>query len=586
MNDIIKFMRVLVRTSRGVRGGMAANVMCGCATVLLSLSVVWATRGIVSAACDGDRESLTMVAVMFCIFLAGRLLSAKCGQRLEAWCVTRLSNNLRSRLFVRVMEGCFNPKAELHSADVVSRLSADVGNISVAVCSTVPAIMVAVVSFAGAFLYLAMLAPLVAVAVALLMPLAILVGKLPAGRTYRLTHEIREEETEINSILQDDVSHRILISTIGYSGRAAGEFNRHQSRFFKLTMRRNDLGLFAGGAVSLGFMAGYAVMFLYCAYGIIDGTVSFATMTAMIQLTAMVQQPVVDLSHKLSPLVRATVSADRIAELETHYQAPCNNHNEDSRAEIDSTGSLSGDGCDIIFKNVWFRYNPGSPYILKDFNETIPVGKVTAIYGETGLGKTTLLRLLLGLCQPERGTLLSPFTVAPGFRDVVYVPQGNTLISGTVRSNLLMGNPLATDREIDIALHTACAEFAKELPEGLDTRCGENGYGFSEGQAQRIAIARAILRVLALMPHPAQHNIPTHNCPAAHDNFPTDNWSGANPKKLLILLDEPTAALDTTTESRLMERLTKAFQGHTLVIVTHKTSLRRYANKILSLQPR
>lgn len=541
-NMIAGAVRFMWRWSRGVRVAIIGNVACGCCAAALSLTAVWLTREIVGAACAGGRDGLGLMCAGFCFALAGRILASKCGGRLEAWSITRMSNAMRSRLFRRVMGGGYGAGAGLHSADVVNRLTADVGSVSSAVCSSLPSLVVAAVSFLAAFAYLAVLAPGIAAAVALLMPGAVALGKLPARRTFRLTAEIRDAETDIYRLLQEDVGHRMLISTIGYSGKAAEEFGDCQERFFSLTMRRNDLGLLAGGAVAFGFVAGYAVMFLYCAYGILDATVSFATMTALLQLTAMVQRPVVDMSHKLTPLVKASVSASRVSALEAAFVI------------ASGAGVRYGEG--IVFDDVWFRYGEAGEYVLKGFHATVPVGKVTALYGETGIGKTTILRLLLGLCRPERGEVRSPFAGA-SLRRIVYVPQGNSLVSGTVMSNLLMGDPDAPDDVMEKALFVADAQFVCSLPEGLATKCGENGYGFSEGQAQRIAVARGIVRLMSLK---AESDAP-----------------------VMLLMDEPTSALDSETGNTMLRRIVRCFADVTLVIVTHNESIRSYADKVILL---
>ena len=537
---VLKVIRILYLDSRGVRCAICGNVACGVASVVLSLLSVWATKEIVACACAGHKNALTGMSVMFCLFMLGRLLASKCGQRIEAWSVARLSNRMRSNLFQKVMGAGFGAGQELHSADVVSRLSADVGSITSTICSTIPAIIVSAISFAGAFVYIAVLAPAIAVAVAVVMPMAVLVGKIPASRTYRLTAEIRSVETDMYRQLQDGTAHRLLISTIGYARKAAEEFSKRQSVFFRHTMKRNDLGLVAGGAVSLGFMTGYAVMFLYCAYGIVDSAVSFATMTALLQLTAMVQRPVVELSHKISPLVRTGVSVERIMELEKHYGA--------------KPQSAIRHGDEIVFNNVSFRYNDSARYILKDYYEKIPTGKVTAVYGETGIGKTTLFRLLLGICQPEQGEVISPFDDSD-HRNIVYIPQGNSLISGTVKTNLLMGDPDVSDEAMQKALCLAGAEFVFSLPDGILTKCGENGHGFSEGQAQRIAVARGIVRYMFL------------------------KKKGAGP--VLLLMDEPTSSLDPETEALMLGRIMTYLKGETVVIISHRGDIKKYADKVI-----
>ncbi len=531
---------------RKVRAAVAANILCGIAGVALMLLTVRATRSIVAAACNGHRAQMATLGVMFCAFLLSRLLVTRLGQWIEAWSITRNSNMVRSRLFNRITNGSFNAEGELHSAEVVSRLTTDVGIMSSALCSTVPAIAISAVSLIGAFAYLFSLAPGLAVIVTALMPIVIAAGKIPLKKTHRLTREIREAETTVNRTLQDDVSQRILLMTLGYSKNAATDFSNRQTEFYRLTIRRNNLSILAGGAVSFGFMAGYAVMFLYCAYGLMDGHVSFATMTALLQLTAMVQQPIVSLSQKITPIVKASVSAERIRELHHYYTPPA--PVDKDQADTEST--------DILIDHVWYRYGLDRDYVFRDLCGTIPAGKLTAVMGETGIGKTTLLRMILGLCVPEKGRVVSPF-ISAEYDNIVYVPQGNTLLYGTILSNLLMGNPEADEKQIREALHIACADFVEQLPDGLLTRCGENGYGFSQGQAQRICIARGLLRLNAL------------------------RQKEASP--LLLLMDEPTSALDADTEAEMLHRLLPFAKDTTIVAVTHRPLLQSHADTLLSL---
>lgn len=557
-NDFRESFKLLLKALRkdaaGVRLGIAANVACGVVGVALSLLFVWLTREIVAAAVAADTPRLNILSMTLCSVIILRLAIAKCGQRIEAWCITRFSNKMRATLFARIMTGGGYADEELHSADVVNRMSADVGSVSATVCSTFPSAIVAAVSLAGAFIFLATISPLIAVVVTMLMPLAIIIGKATLSRTRRLTRQIREKESEIVRHMQESISHRLLVATLGYARQCGEEFKTRQSAFFRLTMRRNDLTLFSGGMVSLGFMAGYAVMFLYCAYGICSGAVSFATMTALLQLVAMVQRPAVELSHKITPVVNASVAMERIREIEMRY-APAN------------TGVNTICTADEFrLENVWFRYKPSDDYVLRDFSATLPLGGVTVVNGETGIGKTTLLRLLLRLCRPESGRIHSPFVNA-GFDDVVYIPQGNTLMSGTVMSNLLMGKPDATQEEIGGALHAACADFATRLPDGLLTRCGENGYGFSGGEAQRICIARGLLRLCALRKW-------------EKDCITGERENGG----ILLLLDEPTSSLDADTESEMLRRLFNYARGATIVVVSHKTAVQQYADKLIAIQ--
>lgn len=531
------------KLTRGIRLGLVGNVFLGMLSVAMTLVAVWITHEIVAAACSADMVRLKSMSVCLCLAMLLRLLSSKSARRFEAWCISHFSNQARSQLFAVIMDGRYDGEEKLHSADIVNRLSADVGTVSSAVCSTLPAFIVSGVSLIGSFLFLVSIAPTVAVVVTALMPVAIAAGKFSMSRSHRLTKEIRKEESGIYQSMQENISHRLIVETLGYVDSAKENFNRSQNRFFNLTMRRNDLSLWSSGALMFGFMAGYAVIFIYCAYGLVDGSVTFATMTALLQLVAMVQNPIVDLSKKLSPMVRAHVAMARINDIESLYGGK------------QTVPIKVSDEMEIRFERVWFRYNSDSEYVLKDFSASIPFGKTTTIYGATGSGKTTLFKLLLGLYVPEGGYICSPFPLV--IDNMIYVPQGNSLMTGTIKSNLVMGRPDADMSEIAEALYVAAADFVDEMPERLMTRCGESGEGLSEGQAQRLAIARGVLRLMSLRER------------------------GISP--ILFLMDEPTSALDAETERTLCERLIPYLKGTTVIIITHKETPGNYSAKTIHL---
>ena len=209
----------------------------------------------------------------------------------------------------------------------------------------------------------------------------------------------------------------------------------------------------------------------------------------------------------------------------------------------------------IRFEEVNFCYPDGKRNVLENFTHDFKPGSLTAIVGETGAGKSTLLRLILALFLPDKGQIYlynkqETAVVSPQTRcNLSYVPQGNTLVSGTIRDNLKMGKPGATEDEMRAALHVAAADFVYTLPEGLDTRCGEQGVGISEGQAQRIAIARGLLR-------PGN----------------------------ILLLDEPSSSLDSATEKLLLERLSKQIQGKTLILITHRETVAKLCSDVLRMR--
>lgn len=285
----------------------------------------------------------------------------------------------------------------------------------------------------------------------------------------------------------------------------------------------------------------YNILALWGAIRLSTGSITFGTMTAFLQLVGKVQRPALDLSRLLPSFINALTAVERLMEL------------EELPSEASRTTQLFPQTPDLQLKDVTFSYSTGDRPILNHFSCNFPAGSCTAVLGETGAGKTTLIRLLLALATPQEGSItlspantaqpplstlnfqLSTLEVSPQTRsNFVYVPQGNTLFSGTIHDNLLMGNPHATEAQMLQALRTACADFVLSLPDGIDTNLNEQGGGLSEGQAQRIAIARALLR-------------PGH----------------------ILLLDEATSALDPETERQLIKNLRRDCTGKTFIFITH-----------------
>lgn len=292
-------------------------------------------------------------------------------------------------------------------------------------------------------------------------------------------------------------------------------------------------------------MTGYAVAFLWGVFGLRDGTVTFGMMAAFLQLVSQIQRPMVDLSRQIPAFIRVFTATERLAELTSLPLEP-----QGSPVRLD--GSLG-----VRISHVSFSYQGNSRQILNDFTYDFRPGSLTAIVGETGVGKSTLIKLILALIRPDEGEITvyngnEEVAVSPQTRcNLSYVPQGNTLFSGTIRDNLLIGNQHATEEDMRQALHTAVADFVFSLPAGLDTVCGEQGTGLSEGQAQRIAIARGLLR-------PGN----------------------------VLLLDEPSSALDSQTERELLERLSAEVKGKTVVLITHREKIAGLCSEVVRMESR
>jgi ABC-type bacteriocin/lantibiotic exporter with double-glycine peptidase domain len=290
------------------------------------------------------------------------------------------------------------------------------------------------------------------------------------------------------------------------------------------------------------FGLGYLTAFIWGGLQLRAGAITFGVMTSFLQLVGQIQHPVMQLLNLVPQVIHSTASIDRLIELE-------NLESESDASTLHPT--LQG----IKFNNVSFKYAGGDRQILSDFTHDFRPGTKTALMGETGIGKTTLFRLMLGFISPQSGSIslygkdgTSMPAAATTRPDFVFVPQGNTLMSGTIRFNLQVAKPEASDQELQQALHTACADFVQELPDGLDTMLGERGSGLSEGQAQRIAIARGLLR------------------PGS-----------------ILLLDEISSSLDAPTEAELYTRLFKAYPQKTMIFITHRQAVTSLCDETLTL---
>ena len=546
--DISKSMHVrecigwLWRVSRGTRGTIAWSGLAGIVNVSASLAFIYVCKHLIDIVTGHSGDNLSVYVVLMFGCIAMQLLLSVVRGRLESRLEIRFRNRLRDRLFVHLMNTQWSGRDSLHTGDMLNRLEEDVLTVSDALCRTVSSVTVTLFRLAGAMFVLSSLDVRLACVLFFIMPVALLFSKGYVRTMRRLTRDIRSTDSRVQSLLQEHLQYRILIRTLEYTGRAAELLGRLQDDLRRTFDRRTDFSIFSRLMIRVGFAVGYATAFLWGVFGLRDGTVTFGMMAAFLQLVSQIQNPIVELSRRIPSFVRVFTSVERLAEL---TEMPLEQQGEAIR--------LDG-GIGVRFTDVTFRYPGGKRDVLAAFSHDFKPGSLTAIVGETGAGKSTMMRLMLALLLPDRGKVefyngLRVVTASPLTRcNMSYVPQGNTLLSGTIRDNLLMGKPDATDEELKAVLHTAVADFVFSLPDGLDTHCGEQGVGISEGQAQRIAIARGLLR------------------PGG-----------------VVLLDEPTSSLDGETERLLMERLAGQVHGKTLILITHREAMAQLCNDVVRI---
>ena len=532
MKSILKYCRWLWAHSKGARWQVIVNILLGTANVGLNMAFILICKRMVDVA-TGVHDGNLLTWVLWAVGITvTRLAVSAVNVRIENLTNSRMNFAIRKDLYSYVMQEEWLGKDRHHSGDVINRLETDVSTVTGVITSDVPQIFTTLVQMVAAIVILCTMDWKLAILLVLITPLFLLFSRLFFKKMRRMTKGIRESESKVQSHLQESIRHKLVIRSMENQIRMQERLDELQNTEYGQVVERTNFNVFARTMVSASFAAGYLSAFIWGAYGIAKRGMTFGVMTSFLQLVGQIQRPVVNLMHQIPNLVYASASIDRLMELE---EAPLEENSSPVKLEAP---------IGIKLENVDFTYPDGERPVLQGFSFDFKPETSTAIIGETGSGKSTIIRLMMALLKPLSGKVTlynanGEVAASPATRcNFVYVPQGNTLLSGTIRENLMMGKPDATDDEMWQALETAAADFVHAMPDGLDTVCGEGGTGLSEGQAQRIAIARGLLR-------------------------PGD----------ILLLDEFSSSLDPETEDRLLDNLETKTAGKTLVYITHREKI-------------
>ena len=540
VRQVIQGLRPMARP---VRGRMLVSILIGLVRIAASLGFVWICKRLVDIATGEIDAPLGLhIGIMLGIMFVQMLCSIG-ASAWETYIQVRTGNDLRKDPFARVLRSRWTGQETFRSGDAVNRLEEDVRVVNDLLCARMPEVVITLVQLLAASVYLMMMAPRLLWVLLILMVVAIVGSRLFFRKLRALTERIRKQEAEVQQLMQENLQKRLVVLTLIGAKRVLTRLGILQQDVQGQTIMRLKYNAVARGFMILGFMGGYAAAFLWGVLGIRSGAVTYGMMTAFLQLVGQVQRPIAELARQVPAFIHAATSVERLMELQALEQEP-------DEAPV----SLSG-APGLRCTGVSFAYPERPEKILDGFDHDFTPGSLTVIMGPTGAGKSTLSRLLLGLLLPSAGRIElygteGSFPAGPALRgNFLYVPQGNSLLSGTIRENLLLARHDATEEQLQEALHTAVADFVMELPEGLDTPCGETGSGLSEGQCQRIAIARALLR------------------------------EGG-----ILILDEATSALDARTEELLLERLYERFHGRkTLIFISHREAVTARADSLLSM---
>lgn len=517
-----------------------------CSITILGVVFALYSKTVIDAAVKGDFHGLVSAAVILGGIILSQIALRLVGQAVEAHIGAKLNLRMRNSIFSSVLKKDYSAATAYHTGDILNRINQDTSIVSKGVLALIPSVLALLVGLVYALYSLTRLDR--NFAFIFLFGGILLVLVISAFRkVLKSTHKrVQETESKVRSFFQESLGSLLMIKVFGIEQKMSQRAASLQDDNYKAQMTRRNLTIVSTSGLSMIFSAGSLYALVWSAYRLFLGTISFGTLTAIIQLVNQIQTPFAGLSGVVPQYYSIIASAERIIELD---MLPDEKEEHAPLEPVSAYEKLRR----LCFEKLFFGY--GRDIILEGADLTVEKGDFAVIAGISGIGKSTLIKLLLGVLEPQQGRILLEMCdesaetgkfARPLFS---YVPQGNLLLSGTIREAVSMVKPNATDEEIMRAAEISCAaDFIRKLPEGLDTYIGEKGMGLSEGQVQRLAVSRAIL-----------------------SDAP------------IILLDEATSALDEATEEQLLKNI-RALENKTCVIISHKRAAFDICNKHIYIE--
>lgn len=507
------------------------------------------SKSLIDAAISGKTSTVIQWLVVMATIMFGRMLISPITSFMSTRASTKLNQGMQSKLYTHLIYSEWIEQSKFHSVSLLTRITSDVGTISSTILGTIPSIISLLVTFIASFSTLIYFAPSVAIVAVIVGPILLLISRSFGRKLKKLYKEIQEEDIKYRSFIQESIQNLMIVKTFCMEKLNVDKLHLIQKNKYELAMKNTKLSVLSG--MSMGFCSTIAYFSIFCwgALNISKGLGTYGTFTAMIQLYSNIQGPISGLANTFPALIGCISATERLMEIE---EITLEDVNIPSIPE-------SFKSPYIKFKNVSFSYKEGNP-VINNVTFNIAPGEIIALIGPSGEGKTTLIRLLLSLIHCNEGEItLGSYNIRNNdeivlnrnHRELIsYVPQGNTLFSGTIEDNLHYGKDDANTDDIEEAAKAACAlKFINKLEDNFHTLIGEKGSGVSEGQAQRLAIARALLR-----------------------------------KRPILILDEVTSSLDVDTELNVLKSIKELDHKPTCIIITHRPSALSICDRILKLE--
>ena len=525
-----KWMFTYIRRYRAVVG---IHILLGILGTALSLLSSVAMKTLIDVVTGFQTGAIFTAAAWMAGMLLGSAGMQALSSRIAAVINIRVQNGIQAEIYDRMLRTDWASLEQFRSGDLLNRLNTDVTSVSGGVTGLLPSFVTAAVQFLGSLMIILCYDPVMALIALIGAPLSVLCSRTLVRRMRSYNRRMKDISSEVMSFHEDSLRNLTSIKAFGIMDGFRDRMCAMQGKYRETYLDYNRFSVIAGFVMSIVGLLVSAGCFGWGVYRLWTHAISYGAMMMFLQLTTMLRSAFSSLIGLVPTAVSITTSAGRLMAIADLPEEP-------GARETVPAPAL----CTVELQDVTYSYPGGEP-VLEHVDFRARPGEVVALTGASGEGKTTMIRLMLGLVRPEHGSVCLTgadgqcLPVSAATRAAFsYVPQGNTVFAGTIADNLRMVRPEATDAELIAALETACAyDFVRQLPDGIYARTGELGHGLSEGQAQRIAVARAVLR-------------------------------GAP----VLLLDEATSALDEATEQRMLENLMHSGRVQTCVLITHRAA--------------
>ncbi|WP_054743250.1 ABC transporter ATP-binding protein [Cellulosilyticum ruminicola] len=557
MKKFLLQIKWLIYKSKPVRVNLIVNTCINVVLSGLSIYLALLSKALIDAATNADLilvfKWIKVLAIIFLIQLSLRAL----GKYLHTYTITKLLNTIQKQLFKHLIYSRWQSQSNYHSMHLLGYLNNDAIKITTLVCDTLPSLVTLTVTFLISFITLFQLDPKIAFLTLLVGPVFTILSLSIRKKMKQLYHQTQNHEIKYNTFLQENLQNIITLKSFCHETSSMSELKYLQERRLKLNLHTCRLTIEADSLLSIGSTLTYFLIFSLTTYKLSCHQITFGTLAALLQIYRNVQGPLSNLASSVATIIQGGVCVERFIEIEEiPEEMPRFLSEATSLAQTQLISELkTGTFEKIKLENISVAYNDQEP-VLKNINLEINRGDMIGLIGPSGCGKTTLIRLLLSLITPLEGKVTCMISqkevpLTPLCRHLMsYVPQGNTLFSGTIEENIIYGNSKAKTSQVEKAARLAAAlPFIDTLSKGFETPIGEKNKGLSEGQAQRLAIARAFL----------------------YD-------------RPILILDEATSALDRLTEKEILKQLKNLESHPTCIVITHRPSALSICNYVYEIK--